>query len=561
MKLLEGRLINVSNRLPVEIKNRSGHPRLSRSSGGLATALDSVWRGQHGVWIGWAGAGADSSAADALLQKAAHGRPCTFKPVAISREEVSKFYAGFANEIIWPLFHDMPSRCDFDPENWEVYQRVNRRFAQATAEIATAKDVIWAHDYHLMLMGRYLREAGSLAPAGFFLHIPFPSPDMFEKLPWRKSILRSLLQYNLIGFQADRDRFNFLSCLERILPEAAVSRDETNHLDNGAVSVVLDGHRTTIGTFPISISFEEFAGHAASRQVEAGAKQLRHELTHRFLVLGVDRMDYTKGIPERLKAFRILLRRFPELRQRVTLLQVVVPSREEIFNYKELRREVELLVSQINGEFTESGWVPIHYMHRSLTRRQLLTYYRAADILLVTSLKDGMNLVAKEFCAAQVDECGVVILSEFTGAAAELQHGALVINPYDLTAMAEAIHRACVMPVEEKRSRMRLLRGVVRTHNVQAWADSFLSAVLASGRGVEPRGVELPGREPQGREPQQVETRAEAVSPAEPSVLNALSFRPAPKNTLSFRTAAGGEEPAFLPAPPRVKRPVKDARA
>jgi trehalose 6-phosphate synthase len=558
MKLLEGQLINVSNRLPVEIKTRSGHPRLSRSSGGLATALDSVWRGQHGVWIGWAGAGADSPAAESLLQKAAHGRPYTFKPVAISREEISRYYSGFANEIIWPLFHDMSSRCDFDPENWEVYQRVNRRFAHATAEIATAKDVIWAHDYHLMLMGRYLREAGSLAHAGFFLHIPFPSPDMFEKLPWRKSILRSLLQYHLLGFQADRDRYNFLSCVERILPEATVDRGE---LDQGAISVALDGHRTAVGTFPISISFEEFASHAASHQVETSVKQLRHELTQRFLVLGVDRMDYTKGIPERLKAFRILLRRFPELRQRVTLMQVVVPSREEIFNYKELRREVELLVSQINGEFTESGWVPIHYMHRSLTRRQLLTYYRAADILLVTSLKDGMNLVAKEFCAAQVDECGVVVLSEFTGAAAELQHGALVINPYDLTAMAEAIHRACVMPVEEKRSRMRLLRDVVRTHNVQTWADAFLSAVITADHGMEPRGMEP-----------QLEHRAEAASRAEPSLLNALSFRTAapnnalslraapPKNEVSFRTAAGGEEPVFLPAPPRVKRPTKDVR-
>ena len=226
MKLREGRLINVSNRLPVEIKNRSGHPRLSRSSGGLATALDSVWRGQHGVWIGWAGAAADSATADTLLQKAARGRSYSFKPVTISRDEVSKFYSGFANEIIWPLFHDMPSRCDFDPEYWEVYQRVNRRFAQVTAEIATAKDVIWAHDYHLMLMGRYLREAGSPAHAGFFLHIPFPAPDIFEKLPWRKSILRALLQYNLLGFQTDRDRYNYLSCLERILPEATASRPE-----------------------------------------------------------------------------------------------------------------------------------------------------------------------------------------------------------------------------------------------------------------------------------------------------------------------------------------------
>lgn len=476
MKFLEGRLITVSNRLPVEIKTRSGAPRLSRSAGGLATALDSIWRYSHGLWIGWAGA-ADSQAANALLERAARGRSYTFKPVPLSREEISKFYSGFANEIIWPLFHDMPSRCNFDPEYWEVYQRVNRRFAQATAEAANGHDLIWAHDYHLMLMARYLREANSRSRAGFFLHIPFPAPDIFEKLPWRKPVLRALLQYDLLGFQTDRDRCNFLSCVERIVPEATSSRD-------GAHNVVeLDNRTAVTGTFPISIAFEEFANHAASREVELAAEQFRHELGNKFLVLGVDRMDYTKGIPERLKAFRILLRRFPELRHRVTMLQVVVPSREEIPNYKDLRREVELLVSQINGEFTESGWVPIHYMHRNLTRKQLVTYYRAADIALITSLKDGMNLVAKEFCAAQVDENGVVVISEFTGAAAELQHGALVVNPNDLAGVAEAIHRACVMPLEEKRSRMRLLREIVRSHNVQEWAESFLHAALDSGIG------------------------------------------------------------------------------
>lgn len=473
MKLLQGRLITVSNRLPVEIKSRAGRPRLSRSAGGLATALDSIWRFTHGVWIGWAGA-ADAPGATSMLQKAARGRSYGFQPVPLTRDEISKFYSGFANEIIWPLFHDMPSRCDFDPEFWEVYQRVNRRFAQATTENVNGKDFIWAHDYHLMLMGRYLREAGCNAHAGFFLHIPFPAPDMFEKLPWRRQILRALLQYDLLGFQTDRDRYNFLSCLERILPEATTYRDDPYN------TAVLENRRTRIGSFPISISFEEFANHAASRDVEQGSNQFRHELGNKFLVLGVDRMDYTKGIPERLKAFRLLLRRFPELRHRVTLLQVVVPSREEIPNYKELRREVELLVSQINGEFTEGGWVPIHYMHRNLTRKQLLTYYRAADIMLITSLKDGMNLVSKEFCAAQVDECGVVVISEFTGAAAELQHGALVVNPNDLAGVAEAIHKACVMPVEEKRSRMRLLRDIVRTYSVQNWAEGFLRAALTT---------------------------------------------------------------------------------
>jgi trehalose 6-phosphate synthase len=262
---------------------------------------------------------------------------------------------------------------------------------------------------------------------------------------------------------------------------------------DGAQNVItLDRRRTTIAAFPISIAFEEFANHAASRDVEAASIELRRELSNNFIVLGVDRMDYTKGIPERLKAFHILLRRYPELRRRVTLLQIVVPSREDIREYKELRREVELLVSQINGEFTEAGWVPIHYIHRKLSRKQLLGYYRGADIALITSLKDGMNLVAKEFCAAQADEQGVVVISEFAGAAAELRHGALVVNPNDLAGIAEAIHQACVMPAEEKRSRMRLLRDIVRTYNVEGWAESFLHTALNTERQSGPSRPDYP---------------------------------------------------------------------
>jgi alpha,alpha-trehalose-phosphate synthase [UDP-forming] len=475
MKLLEQRLINVSNRLPVEIKMRGGRLRLSSSAGGLASALDSIWQQRQGLWIGWTG-GIELEAALPLLERAARGRSYAFRAVPLSSQEVSKFYSGFANEIIWPLFHDMPSRCDFDPEYWDVYQRVNRKFAQATAQASNGKDLIWAHDYHLMLMGRYLREAGSTSSTGFFLHIPFPAPDIFEKLPWRRNILRSLLDYQLLGFQTDRDRFNFLSSLERVLPEVSAEREDSHHI------VSLRDHCTRIATFPISIAFDDFANLAASREVEAAAAQLRRELNNNCIILGVDRMDYTKGIPERLKALRILLRRNPELRHRVTLLQVVVPSREDIGEYKQLRREVELLISQINGEFTEAGWVPIHYIHRSLARKRLLSYYRAADIALITSLKDGMNLVAKEFCAAQIDEQGVVVISEFAGAAAELRHGALVVNPNDLAGIAETIHRACLMPLEERRSRMRLLRDIIRHHNVQGWAESFLNAALANGK-------------------------------------------------------------------------------
>src|SRR5436853_1175730 len=367
----------------------------------------------------------------------------------------------------------MPSLCKFDPDYWEAYQRVNRKFGQAAATTATDDDFIWVHDYHLMSVARYLRDAGSRARMAFFLHIPFPAPDIFEKLPWRQCILKSLLQFDLIGFQTDRDRNNFVSCLQRLLPEATVEQNHPHLLAS------MQGRQAVVGTFPISIDFEEFAIPAAHPDVAARATNIRKQLLDNVLVLGVDRMDYTKGIPERLKSFRILLRRYPELRRQITLVQVVVPSREEIPDYKDLRLDVELLVSQINGEFTQPGWVPIHYMHRNLSRDELLAYYRAADIALITPLKDGMNLVAKEFCAAQTDERGVLIVSEFAGAGPELRHGAILVNPNDFAGVAQALRDASQMPAEEKRNRMRLLRDIIKDHNVQRWARSFLQAAAA----------------------------------------------------------------------------------
>jgi len=480
---IKGRVINVSNRLPVLIRKHAGGARVERSSGGLATALEAGWRDRPGVWVGWAGVSPNQQV-EPLLAKASQGRSYSLRSVSLTQDEIAKFYSGFANEIIWPLFHDMPSRCNFDPEYWETYQRVNRKFARVTAEIAAEDDFVWVHDYHLMLAGDALRQAGVRSPMGFFLHIPFPGPDVFEKLPWKKPILKSLLEFDVIGFQSDHDRTNFIACLERLLPEVVIDRSQ-RHLQ-----VRLGARRTVVGTFPIGVDFEQFAQQAAEPEIQKHSDEIRRRLSGDTLVLGVDRLDYTKGIPERLKSFRLLLRRFPGMRGHITLVQVVVPSREEIPNYKHLRREVELLVSQINGEFTEPGWVPVHYMHRNLGRAELLAYYRAADIGLVTPLKDGMNLVAKEFCAAQIDERGVLIVSEFAGAGPELRSGALVVNPNDFAEVAEALREAAGMPVMEKRNRMRLLREIVKDHSVQRWIRSFLHAVpVAAVEGSNSSGL------------------------------------------------------------------------
>ena len=471
----KGRVINVSNRLPILIRKYAGGARVERSSGGLATALEAGWRDQPGVWIGWAGT-PPGQHVESLLAKASQNRRYTLRSVSLTEEEIAKFYSGFANEIIWPLFHDMPSRCNFDPEYWEIYQRVNRKFGSVVAETASEDDFVWVHDYHLMLTADAMRRAGVRSPMGFFLHIPFPSPDIFDKLPWKKSILKSLLQFDVVGLQSDHDRSNFLGCLQRFFPESTAEREGNAHYQ-----VSLGGRKTVVGTFPIGIDFEEFAQQAARPEIAAHSAEIRRRLSGDVLVLGVDRLDYTKGIPERLKSFRLLLRRYPEMRGHITLVQVVVPSREEIPNYKHLRRDVELLVSQTNGEFTQPGWVPVHYIHRNLGRDELLAYYRAADIGLVTPLKDGMNLVAKEFCAAQLDERGVLIVSEFAGAGQELRHGAILVNPNDFSEVAEALHAAARMPAEDKRNRMRLLRQIVKDHNVHRWIRSFLQAVTVSG--------------------------------------------------------------------------------
>lgn len=469
---MKGRLINVSNRLPVQARKHAGGLRLVRSSGGLATALDSVWRQETGAWIGWPGS-AHGKEVRELLREASKERTHELKAVTLTEDEVSKFYAGFANEIIWPLFHDMPTRCNFDPSYWSTYEHVNQKFARVVSETAGADDFIWVHDYHLMLVARYLRQSNLPVRAGFFLHIPFPAPDVFEKLPWREPILRSLLDFDLIGFQTERDCNNFVRCLQRLVPETQLKMAGTR------VQLKLGNRESLAGVFPISIDFDEFANEARSPQVAANAASILEDLKGKQLILGVDRLDYTKGIPERLKAFRIALRRFRELRRRVTFVQVVVPSRENIPKYKDLRQEVELLVSQINGEFTLPGWVPVHYMHRSLGRDDLLAYYRAADIAIITPLKDGMNLVAKEFCASQVEERGVLIVSEFAGASQELRPGAIVVNPNDLAGVAQAIRDAFVMPRAERQARMRLLRGIVQKNNVHRWAHSFMRAAAA----------------------------------------------------------------------------------
>ncbi len=474
------RLVVVSNRLPVVLSSSDGNWRSEPGSGGLVTALAPVLRNRGGLWIGWPGTAIEDGVQEALEQ-AVSDAGYSLVAVPLEAGEVNRYYRGFSNEIIWPLFHDLQTRCNFDPEYWNTYGDVNRKFADVTAAHTDDGDFIWVHDYHLMLMAQNLRELGSRARLGFFLHIPFPPPDIFIKLPWRHQLLSALLAYDLVGFQTMRDRRNFVQCLKTL-----VNGTETRGRGH-VCEISVDGMSVRAGAFPIGIDYRQFEQDAGSREVAESAWHIHENLPDRQIILGVDRMDYTKGIPERLKAFDRLLKRHPEHQRRVTLAQVVVPSRRGIPEYEVLKAEIEQLVGQINGRFTESSaWVPIHYMYRSLDHLQLLGYYRAAEIALLTPYKDGMNLVAKEYCACSLEENSVLILSEFAGAVAEMQRGAILVNPYDVDGVAEAIHEAIMMPPEERHRRMHLLRRVVKKHNVFWWVDSFLRASIERDLGSFP---------------------------------------------------------------------------
>jgi trehalose 6-phosphate synthase len=331
-----------------------------------------------------------------------------------------------------------------------------------------------------MAVAHNLREMKFSGKIGFFLHTPFPPLDLFLKLPWRDTLLRDLLAYDLVGFQTLRDRRNFVQCVRSLLHDVSIGGK------GQVLEARIENREIRIGTFPISIDYNEFAEHAASPEVAERAWYLHEDFPERQLILGVDRLDYTKGVPERLLGFGRALERYPELRGNVSLIQVVVPSRTEIPKYRDLKEEIERLVGQINGRFTRSGWVPVHYHFRSMDREELLAYYRAAEIALITPLKDGMNLVAKEYCACKVEDDGVLILSEFAGSAAQLQGGALMVNPHDVEGVADAIHTACTMELEERRTRMRKLRNGIRRRDILWWVDTFLQAVFAKDLGAFP---------------------------------------------------------------------------
>ena len=472
MSPLSHRLLVVSNRLPIVLERKKDEWTLKPGSGGLVSALAPVLASRGGVWIGWPGLPLDEGGDwEKVLEKDLEKRGYELVPVLLSEDDVKGFYEGFSNAILWPLFHDLLDRCDFEPSFWYAYLKVNEKFAESVIEQSSGDDFIWVHDYQLIHVAHFIRELDE-RQVGFFLHIPFPPLDILLKLPWRAQILNALLAYDLLGFQTPRDSRNFLTCIQNLLPDAEVNEE-------GPLSSVRLGSRTIrVGAFPIGIDFAHFEEGARAEEVEARLADLREKIGPFELIVGVDRLDYTKGLIERLEAFRDSLRRFRELREKVILFQVVVPSREGVPEYQALKAAVDQLVGEINGEFSMAGWVPVHYHYKSLSSVELLALYRMARVCFVTSIKDGMNLVAKEFVACQIEGDGVLILSEFAGAVAQLQEGALPVNPHDIEGMADAIHQAMTMDEDERRTRMRRMQEILREQDIFWWVDYYLRAAL-----------------------------------------------------------------------------------
>lgn len=464
---MNDRVVLVSNRLPVRVRLSGSRVEIEQTVGGLATGLAGPHRDREGVWVGWPGDTARLDAPQRLeLDEILRGRRLV--PIHLSPSEVQRYYEGFSNSVLWPLLHSMPTRMPLECRDWEAYVAANERFADAVVAQWRPGDLVWIHDYQLLLVPALLRARLPSARVGLFLHVPFPASDVFRVLPRRAEILRGMLGADLIGFQTFGDQSNFLSAILRALGvEADVDRLEVG------------GREVQVGVFPIGVDFSAFDAPGGDEAV--GRDLARAGAPGEALLLGIDRLDYTKGIPRRLLAFERLLERHPRWKKRVRLLQVSVPTREGVAAYRDLRRQVDELAGRINGDWSTIGWVPVHQIHRSFDNAQLRTLYRRARVMVVSPLRDGMNLVAKEFVASRRDEHGVLVLSEFAGAAAELSE-ALIVNPHDVDGMADALHTALSMPESEQIARMRTMRERLRATDVDAWSAGFLGSLADAGR-------------------------------------------------------------------------------
>jgi trehalose 6-phosphate synthase len=459
----------VANRLPVDLERLpDGTTTWKRSPGGLVTALEPLLRRRSGAWIGWPGV--PDTDEEPIFVDGLH-----LCPVRLSEDDLAEYYEGFSNAALWPLYHDVIVKPIYQREWWDRYVDVNRRFAEATSRAAAKNATVWVQDYQLQLVPKMLRELRPDLTIGFFLHIPFPPIELFMQMPWRTEIIEGLLGADLVGFQLPGGAQNFL-ILARRLVGANTSRGSVG-VRSRFGEVEYGSRVVRVGAFPISIDSAELDRKGHQRSIRQRAREIRSELGNpRKILLGVDRLDYTKGIDVRLQAFSELLAEGRAKRDDTVFVQLATPSRERVESYIELREDIEQRVGRINGEYGEVGHPVVHYLHRPVPRDELIAFYVASDVMLVTPLRDGMNLVAKEYVACRSDLGGALVLSEFAGAADELRQ-AYLVNPHDLDSVKDAIEAAMNQTPEEGRRRMRALRRQVLIHDVDRWARSFLDAL------------------------------------------------------------------------------------
>lgn len=456
---MAGRLVCVSNRVSL--------PRKTAAPGGLAVGVLSALRKTGGVWFGWGGELTDGEPGepDILIRDGV-----TYTSLELQRDEFHRYYNGFSNDALWPLFHYMPSKFRFRAEERDAYESVNRQFAQRLAPLLRPDDIIWVHDYHLIPLACRLRELGVRAPIGFFLHIPFPYIETLRVLPTYSELVRDMASYDVVGFQTESDLTSFHSALERVFGKS---------YSPGGSGIRVGGRTLSAGVFPIGVDVEAIqaeASHARNREI---VQKMVDSLLGRKLMIGVDRLDYSKGLVERFAAYEQFLETFPDNRGRITYLQIAPLSRKDVQSYVEIRRSLEQASGRTNGRFADTDWTPIRYLNRNFPHESLMGLLRAAHVGLVTPLRDGMNLVAKEYLAAQdAADPGVLVLSNLAGAARELS-AALLVNPYDSRSVGHAIQSALTMSLCERRERHASLLATLKDHDIEAWADRFVAALRA----------------------------------------------------------------------------------
>ena len=462
------RLTVVTNRAPYTIRRRGRERELVRNIGGLSVTLDDMLRSRGGTWLAWAGTVARDTKGHTRPPLQTHTLPSKLgtyrlKLLGLSEKEVAGFYHGFSNRSLWPLCHYFITRSNFDRDDWDIYRRVNRIFARAAARIVPRGGLAWVHDFHLTLVPAEIRSLRPDVRIAVFWHIPFPAPTVFRVSPWARELMTGLLGADLIGFHTPEYARHFLECAEYLVGASSNYDDLT---------IRYQGRSILVGAYPLGVEAETFSKLGSDRAVLRDAANLREGIGTQTILLGVDRLDYTKGIVERLVAYERLLIENPELQRKVTLVQIQVPSRESVPEYRSLREQIDRTVGRIVGRFSSDRWTPVRYLYRSFSRADLAAFYRAADVLLVTPLRDGMNLVAQEFVATRADEDGVLVLSEFAGTAERL-HEAVLVNPYDVDGLTMRLRDALRMKIAERRAAMRAMRARVFAEDVNWWVERF----------------------------------------------------------------------------------------